>query len=615
MRDFNLLNIKINKKSLDKKDLDNFLTNLENDSKNFSDSLFFKESINWLKVYSFLLGLYEKNNFTFSGKDWKSQEIEYTKLYKTINEMDDAGLFQYSQWAIGGDCSLKVIDLTDYRNFVYKKISNRLNDLQKKFQSNEKTRLNYDKELLTFYKYDKLPSKPDYPLVVLEKDNWDDFGYKTSFRIYYHSSENQIQELGFIKILNKNQKETQIPSEFKKLGTQYCSLGQSEEYYGKLLELKKTRYENILDSLDDVIFKPEIYKKFENHDGFKTSLLRGSEAEKTLTEVWNYFHPSPQIPEDKFNFIFSTHLEEALSPHKLSFDFSISEYLPFRIMAIIGENGTGKTKILNRLAQSLSGLKKVGDFDPQRPLFSKIVLISYSPFDEFVEGKDQISYSYFGLLNEKNQVDFEKAMISFKKSLKQIHNKNLIESWRNTISIIMDDNIVNNIIYNSNLTSTNIDDVGLSSGQKILTLILTNIMATISRDSLILFDEPETFLHPSLVSKLMNAFYKLLRRFNSYAIISTHSPIVLQEIPSKNVIVLERYGNHPSTRKLSIECFGENLSEITNEVFGIESTDVNYKKYLDEMVHDLTYEDILNSFNNNLSFNARMYLKAKLIKK
>ena len=48
----------------------------------------------------------------------------------------------------------------------------------------------------------------------------------------------------------------------------------------------------------------------------------------------------------------------------------------------------------------------------------------------------------------------------------------------------------------------------------------------------LLFDEPELHLHQNATANTMRMFYRLLEEFNSYAIIATHSPLIIQEIPS-----------------------------------------------------------------------------------
>jgi len=106
--------------------------------------------------------------------------------------------------------------------------------------------------------------------------------------------------------------------------------------------------------------------------------------------------------------------------------------------------------------------------------------------------------------------------------------------------------------------------------------------------------------------------YKLLEIFDSYAIIATHSPILAQEIPSKYIRIIERNENTPSVRLPGIECFGENLTVITNDIFYTGEVSSIHQIKLRELSEKLTYEEILNVFDGKLSFNAKMMIKAMI---
>ena len=156
----------------------------------------------------------------------------------------------------------------------------------------------------------------------------------------------------------------------------------------------------------------------------------------------------------------------------------------------------------------------------------------------------------------------------------------------------------------------------LSSGQSIILFIITELIAKIRFDSLILYDEPETHLHPNAISQLVNTVYHLVHLFKSYCIIATHSPLIIQEIISKNVYVVEREGNYSSIRRIGIESFGENLSILSEEVFGNREIPKQYQIILKEMVESrLTYEQIKERLEYGqipLSINASIYLKSLL---
>ena len=85
---------------------------------------------------------------------------------------------------------------------------------------------------------------------------------------------------------------------------------------------------------------------------------------------------------------------------------------------------------------------------------------------------------------------------------------------------------------NEEVGNPDVEDAGLSllsSGQAILAHFVTALMAWIEPNSLILFDEPETHLHPNAVATLFNVFVKILRDNESFAVIATHSPIVCRK--------------------------------------------------------------------------------------
>ncbi len=145
-------------------------------------------------------------------------------------------------------------------------------------------------------------------------------------------------------------------------------------------------------------------------------------------------------------------------------------------------------------------------------------------------------------------------------------------------------------------------------------MIITEIIANIRYDSLLIYDEPETHLHPNAISQLINTIYELSRIFQSYCIIATHSPIIVQELLSKNVYVLERKGSYATIRKPSIETFGENLSTIIEEIFGNREIPKQFKIILSDLIKKgMSYEGILKEIESDnvpVSLNTRLFLKS-----
>ena len=106
-------------------------------------------------------------------------------------------------------------------------------------------------------------SVTDYPTVVLRKDNWDDYGFKTMFYVRLHLGTDRVVDLETVKILHREQNGgptpfpgTSFDSSF--LHDEYCSLGQSYSYYELLHGLGEDVYRPYLDGMCDVVYSPTI---------------------------------------------------------------------------------------------------------------------------------------------------------------------------------------------------------------------------------------------------------------------------------------------------------------------------------------------------------------------
>lgn len=151
----------------------------------------------------------------------------------------------------------------------------------------------------------------------------------------------------------------------------------------------------------------------------------------------------------------------------------------------------------------------------------------------------------------------------------------------------------------------------LGAGQKTALTVLTRILASLRNGVLVLFDEPELNLHPSLLASLLRILHNWLDRFDGYGIVATHSPIGLQEIPGRNVRVVRRVGRVPLIQPYESESFGQSISEIVDEVFGIDERNKNYVTVLRELLDSgMSPDQIETAFGRPLSFNARMALRA-----
>ncbi len=106
----------------------------------------------------------------------------------------------------------------------------------------------------------------------------------------------------------------------------------------------------------------------------------------------------------------------------------------------------------------------------------------------------------------------------------------------------------------------------LSSGHKVVLSILTCCVDRLAEKTILFMDEPENHLHPPLVGSLIRAISYFIKKRNGVAIVSTHSPVILQEVPRSCVWILSRNGEFVSAYRPSLETFGANVGTLTNEV-------------------------------------------------
>jgi predicted ATPase len=312
------------------------------------------------------------------------------------------------------------------------------------------------------------------------------------------------------------------------------------------------------------------------------------------------------------------------------------------VHVIIGRNGVGKSVLLNNLTNALvrSASTTPGEVTFARPLnhrlaskFSRVVSVAFSAFDEFepLRGREretaQLDYDYIGL----KKVDASRAgstlktpkalAIEFGKSVHRCLDGPRLARWRRALEMLEGDPIFSEIGV-ADLADINQDaeeirsaarDLfrGLSSGHKIVLLTMTRLVETVEEATLVLVDEPEGHLHPPLLAAFVRALSDLLENRNGVAIIATHSPVVLQEVPASCVWKLRRSGWRISADRPEIETFGENVGILTQEVFGLEVTASGFHRTLREAAESgRSYEELVELFGGQLGGEARALLRA-----
>lgn len=497
----------------------------------------------------------------------------------------------------------------------------------------------------------ELPSS--YPAIYLTDDNWDDFGLRTLFHVAIQlDAKSERVEIGDIKILSKDQKSdrTKLPDgRFESLGQTYCSLGQDFSYYEIL---NRPEYEDFrsqyFSAIRDLVNDPKIEKEFEKESGFELSLVRHGGGGRAIQDARKLYAKEEVGIQQAFGF------ETSVGGERFNLQFTLGDStdIPSRIFAVIGDNGCGKTQLLANLANvayaretkrgELAFRNKFGFFSDNPPTFSAVISISYSAFDTFqipLSNQQQKSktgsfgHYYCGLRQAPKTVDSdedkeftESSLKSNSQRLKSIdalteefvealtvaRSTERIKRFRGAIALLSNEPSLAQIGLEGwpdlDLDAANAAFTSLSTGHKIVMHIVTQLVGFLQPNALILIDEPESHLHPPLVATLLRTISGVLDDFESFAIIATHSPVVMQEIPKKYVRVLRRCGSETRVHEPSIETFGESIGVITSQVFDLDNSNADYQSVLKSLAKTKTTEEIDGLFELGLSAQAYSYV-------
>lgn len=492
-------------------------------------------------------------------------------------------------------------------------------------------------------------------------DNWDDwFEYEISYYLWIKDAEEKC--VGRVKIAERYQSErtASLPAQFETLGNDFVSIGFNEYYYE---ELKGTNYrEQILEALNDIAYDLNLYEQVRDQKVTRIALMREYSESKLKGQIHRMALGGARLTN--YNFIYVFPFVNPLTHKKVEMTFEVvrDKKPASNIHVMIGKNGIGKTTIIKKMIYALERccpVEDVGEVENDWSTdFANIVFVSFSAFDEpiFEENfpnKFPIQYKFVGLVKNKSIKSRDTLTEEFVEcSFSFYQNASKMRLWKDTLKILESDNTfveqeidawISDSIRTSllqeikgllrNNEESNVETgknllkqkhkervfplfSRLSSGHKIILLTIANLIDLVEEKTIVFLDEPEEHLHPPLVAAFIKALSNLLIYRNGVGIIATHSPVIVQEVPKKCVWILNRKGDYLIPRRPEIETYGENLGELTTEIFGYEVNNSGFHKEIEDAVKiSNSYEGARNIFGNQLGKEAKSILRAYMYDK
>lgn len=472
--------------------------------------------------------------------------------------------------------------------------------------------------------------------VLYHHTDWNDWWTYENLYTLKHVRTNSTIIIGQVKIGQLDNNESRIPElpeQFDQLDpNRFISLGQDPSYYDALNHLALSIKEQLLKGLNDIAFNTQLLYEYRQSDVVNRSLMR----DIPFTTVENQFNRIARggaiLTPYHFEYHYPQNDAHTEDTPVLDFHVEPESNPPSNIHVLIGRNGVGKTWLIKQMIKSLYAADDSGGqfvFSDRKSRFSNVVCLAFSVFDAFPRrlGDDNLKYTYIGV---KSSIDGEEVDLDnqFAISLTNcMTSRSRYQRWKETISVLDSDpifseiDLVNRIDhiqthrgdYTRQKAEAEIKTIFgyLSSGHKIVALTITRLVETVEECTLVLLDEPELHLHPPLLAAFTRALSQLLINRNGVAIVATHSPVVLQEVPKSCVWILRRSGTQMAADRPEVETFGENVGILTSEVFRLEVMDSGFHKMLADVLQKKhgRFNSAKRAFNEQLGSEALALLK------
>lgn len=480
--------------------------------------------------------------------------------------------------------------------------------------------------------------------------NWNDFGHQTHFHVVLPSEKHPDEiRLSFLNtdlepysyIKNRLQEKISTFIFASDVDDFFTMRYEINDYRSVVSKYGSGDAIEILLALNDLVavrkYQPNLnwYHQAIKTRAFSLSFLRNSSSVYAFYNAGSilsglHFEDLKSAPRVlKLDF----RLNGFLSNHSFSFNFNFESIVPKRLCVLIGKNGVGKSQTLRKIVDfSINGDSSFRGNDGTLPKVSQIIAIctpgeTYSTFPAATENP-RTKYTRLTALpdeleNRGGQTlpeiivqmarDWERSIGAnsrweiFEKAIQKILPINEI-AVMNRSAENSQEKYAQDFVYilalarggeqKSLEAMRKMDKSGtivricgsnispLSSGQQSFLRLAAQLSVHIENGSLVLIDEPETHLHPNLITQFVAFLSEILELSGSIGIAATHSAYLVREVPRSQVFIIQEKADRTieiTTPRL--RTFGADVGAISSFIFNDGITN----KLIDDVVERIKY--------------------------
>lgn len=417
--------------------------------------------------------------------------------------------------------------------------------------------------------------------------------------------------------------------------------------------------QDVLASINDLVYYKDTNNSWFNEalesDVFNLGFMRNSEPFYTFNNADSILNGVDNELFDGIskNLRLSYKLDGFENQHELNLNYEQSSFIPKRINILIGKNGIGKSQALKYFCRAALRYPDknislgVGD-ENDRPMINRLLAIgtpgeTQNTFPPERRSTQKLYYRRLSLTRNsktKTSKSITDMLIQLVRSEDDIGSNSRWSLFLNAISKVLPlENVAlktkdNNHIKLQDLSANSSEQIilerwagvnrkaepmllfsnephAMSSGQ--LTFFKFAILCClyIENGSFVLLDEPETHMHPNMISDFVELIDGILENTGSLALIATHSAYFVREVSREQVHILSKQNNsiHISTPRL--RTFGSDIESISQFIFN-EDIDNRLVDKIFNKVKGMPYEQVQKELSSELSMSAMLNLKLRM---